>query len=158
MRVLILRPYSVHSRDRLLYFFHHLPMKKNRSFTLGAAAGATALVIAVPLLAQFAGAQSSSPTATTSAPTTQSDTHKRGHMFNGITEELLTGDNAAKATDAALKAVPGGTVDRVETDAEGDAYEAHMTKADGSRVTVKFDSGFNVTKTEDGPMGGRGGR
>ena len=51
---------------------------------------------------------------------------------------------------AALKAVPGGTVYRVETDAGDAAYEAHMTKADGSLVTVKFDKDLKVTKVETG--------
>ena len=35
--------------------------------------------------------------------------------------------------------------ERVENDAEGSPYEAHMTKSDGSRVTVKVDSNFKVT-------------
>ena len=51
---------------------------------------------------------------------------------------------------AALKAVPGGTVYRVETDAGDGVYEAHMTKADGTRVTVKLDASFVVTGVEDG--------
>ena len=39
--------------------------------------------------------------------------------------------------------MPGGTVVRVETDADGNAtYEAHMTKADGTPVTVYVDSSF----------------
>jgi hypothetical protein len=81
----------------------------------------------------------------------QFDPTKGGHVGqNGVREELLTGDQADKAKAAALAAVPGGTIERVETDAEGDAFEAHMTKADGSHVTVKFDSNFNVTKTESG--------
>ena len=51
---------------------------------------------------------------------------------------------------------------RVETDGDGDAYEAHMTKADGSLVTVKFDKNYAVTEVEDGhgrggPGGGHGG-
>lgn len=79
------------------------------------------------------------------------DSSKGGHVGqNGVKEELLTGDLAAKATSAALAAVPGSTIERVETDAEGAAYEAHMTKADGSHVTVKFDSNMNVTATENG--------
>ncbi len=48
---------------------------------------------------------------------------------------------------AALKAVPGDTVVRVETDA---AHEAHLTKADGTRVTVKLDKSFALVKVEDG--------
>jgi hypothetical protein len=79
------------------------------------------------------------------------DPAKGGHVGqNGTAEVLLTGDDAAKAKAAALAAVPGGTIQRVETDAEGDAYEAHMTKADGSNVTVKMDSAFKVVRTEDG--------
>ena len=62
---------------------------------------------------------------------------------------------------AALAAVPGGTIIRVETDSAGSPYEAHMTKADGTQVTVKVDANFKVTGTEQGfggggPHGGRG--
>lgn len=76
-------------------------------------------------------------------------------------EKAVSADVAAKLKAAALKAVPGGTVYRVETDGDGDAYEAHMTKADGSLVTVKFDKNYAVTGVEDGmgaggPGGGRG--
>jgi hypothetical protein len=69
-------------------------------------------------------------------------------------ETVLTGTDAEKATAAALAAVPGATVDRVETDADGATYEAHMTKSDGTKVTVKFDASFTVTGVEDG-MGNR---
>lgn len=65
-------------------------------------------------------------------------------------EKELTGSDAAKAKAAALEAVPGGTVIRVETDAGDAKYEAHMTKADGTMVTVKMDKDFNVTAVEDG--------
>lgn len=76
--------------------------------------------------------------------------HMGGHEANGVSETLLTGDDAAKATAAAEAAVPGGTVERVETDAEGDAYEAHMTDADGNRVTVKLDSSFELVTVDEG--------
>jgi ABC-type transport system substrate-binding protein len=78
------------------------------------------------------------------------DPSKGGHVANGITETLLTGDTATKVTAAAQAAVPDGTIERVETDAEGAAYEAHMVKADGSHVTVKLDASFTVTSIEDG--------
>ena len=80
----------------------------------------------------------------------QGDPSKGGHQANGITETVLTGDAATKATDAAKAAVSGGTVERVENDAEGAAYEAQVVKADGSHVTVKMDSSFKVTSVEDG--------
>ena len=52
-------------------------------------------------------------------------------------ETQLTGDTAAKVRALALARVPGGTIVRVETDADGNAaYEAHMVKADGTPATV----------------------
>jgi ABC-type transport system substrate-binding protein len=115
--------------------------------------GATVLTPAI------GGAATSSTTAASSSTSQSSgtpaaatfDPTKGGHTANGITEALLTGDTAAKVKAAALAAVPGGTVQRVENDAEGSPYEAHMTKADGSRVTVKVDTSFKVTSIEDGP-------
>jgi hypothetical protein len=79
------------------------------------------------------------------------DPSQGGHVGqNGTKETLLTGADADKATAAAQAAVPGGTIQRVETDAEGAAFEAHATKADGSQVTVKMDASFNVTGVEAG--------
>lgn len=75
-------------------------------------------------------------------------------MTHGPGERLLTGTTADKVTAAALDAVPGGTIIRVETDSDGSAYEAHVQKADGSDVTVKLDANFNVTDTVDGFGGG----
>ena len=93
---------------------------------------------------------SSSSTAATSDPSTAADANHGPHTANGITETPLTGDDLSKATAAAQAAVPGATIERAETDAEGAAYEVHVTKADGSEATVKLDAGFNVTSTEDG--------
>lgn len=67
-------------------------------------------------------------------------------------ETLLTGNTEAKVRAAALAKVSGGTIDRVETDADGHAaYEAHMTRSDGSRVTVYVDKSFDVVGVESGP-------
>jgi len=66
-------------------------------------------------------------------------------------EKELTGETAAKVKEAALGELDGATVDRVETDAEGKAaYEAHVTKADGSRTTVYVDQNFDVVEVETG--------
>jgi hypothetical protein len=65
-------------------------------------------------------------------------------------EESLSAATSATLRAAALKAVPGGTVYRIETDAGDGVYEAHMTKADGSLVTVKFGKNLEVTKVETG--------
>jgi hypothetical protein len=72
------------------------------------------------------------------------------HQANGKTEALLTGDDLAKVTAAVEANQPGATIDRAETDADGDVYEAHITKTDGTRATVKFDADFNVTSVEAG--------
>ena len=64
-------------------------------------------------------------------------------------ETALTGDALAKVTAAAQAKVPGATIDRVENDADGNAaYEAHMTKADGTHVTVYVDKSFAVVSVE----------
>ncbi len=125
------------------------------STLVGGAVGATML--------GTAGAQTgTSSTTAPAAPSTQQpgpgdprdgphDPTMGGHVGqNGVKEELLTGDTAQKVKDAALAAVPGGTIQRVENDAEGSPYEAHMTKSDGTRVTVKVDAAFKVTGVENG--------
>ncbi|MCU1464487.1 MAG: hypothetical protein JWM72_415 [Actinomycetia bacterium] len=114
--------------------------------------GATVLTPAVSSAATTGSTAASSSTAQSSGTTTNAphDPTKGGHTANGITETLLTGDTATKVKAAATAAVPGGTIQRVENDAEGSKYEAHMTKADGSQVTVKVDASFKVTSVEAG--------
>lgn len=107
-------------------------------------------------------ATSSSSTSTTAgtaaqtqqAPPQQPDPSMGGHVgSNGQVEKLLTGDTAAKVKAAAEAKVSGGTVERVENDADSSSpYEAHVTKADGSEVVVLVDANFNVTAVN--AMGG----
>jgi uncharacterized membrane protein YkoI len=69
-------------------------------------------------------------------------------------EEALTGDTATKVEQAALAKTGGGTVERVETAADGHAaYEAHIVKDDGTRVTVYVNEQFQVVGVEDSPAG-----
>ena len=68
-------------------------------------------------------------------------------------ETLLTGTTADKVEKAALAKYPGATVVRIETDSDG-VYEAHLTKADGTPVTVEVDKSFTVTGIEQGGFGG----
>lgn len=96
------------------------------------------------------GSSNSTTAPSQGGPRGAPDWSHAGHQANGKTEEFLTGDAKSKATAAAEAAVPGATAQRVETDADGDAYEVHMTKSDGSIVTVKLDSNFKVTSTIDG--------
>jgi hypothetical protein len=69
-------------------------------------------------------------------------------------ETPLTGEALSKVTALAKAKVPGGTIVRVETDADGNAaYEAHMVKADGTPVTVYVNKQFEVVSVESGMPG-----
>jgi hypothetical protein len=131
----------------------------NKVLVAGAIAGATFLGAAAGSSLNGSANADSTTTATTTGSTTATppqggfDPSRGGHTANGKTETLLTGDTATKVTDAAKAAQPGATIERVETDAEGAAYEAHIVKADGTHVTLKFDSSYKLTGTEDGPGG-----
>jgi hypothetical protein len=72
-------------------------------------------------------------------------------------ETRLTGDTADKVERAALAKVQGGSIIRVETDAEGSPYETHVRKPDGSPVTVKVNKQFEATDVEQGFGGPAGG-
>ena len=89
---------------------------------------------------------SSSSNAATATPPAASSQPWGGQRSD---ETLLTGDAESQVRAAALAKVPGGTVIRVETDADGHAaYEAHMTKSDGTPVTVYVDKSYNVVSVE----------
>jgi hypothetical protein len=69
-----------------------------------------------------------------------------GNMPQHKAETPLTGDTAAKVKAAALKKVPGGTIERVETDSDhGSPYEAHVRKSDGTELEVLVNKSFEVT-------------
>jgi hypothetical protein len=72
---------------------------------------------------------------------------------NGKQEELLSGDTAAKVRQAAIDKVPGGTIERVETDVDyGSPYEAHVRKSDGTEVSVLVNDSFAVTAVKSMPQ------
>jgi hypothetical protein len=101
-----------------------------------------------------AASTSSSSRASSTAASSSGTRMNPAAVAHGPGETLLTDGAASKVTAAAKAAVPGATIIRVETDSGGAAYEAHMQKADGSYVTVKFDSTFKVTGTVSGFGGG----
>jgi hypothetical protein len=106
-------------------------------------------ILAGAHIAGAAATSGSSSTATAAA--TQNGTRPDpATVAHGPGETVLTGTTAARVKAAALAAVPGGTVIRVETDSEGSPYEAHVRKADGTYVTVKVDASFKATSTIDG--------
>jgi hypothetical protein len=122
-------------------------------------------VVAGGVLAGTLSATAATSSTTTPSPSASSSTTQPGYggprgggphgAMGGSSpvrsdEKALSSADAEKVKAAALKAVPGGTVYRVETDAGDGVYEAHMTKSDGTAVTVKLDKDFNVTAVEDG--------
>jgi hypothetical protein len=65
---------------------------------------------------------------------------------NGKREQALSSATAAKVKAAAEAKVPGGTVERVETDVDhGSPYEAHVRKSDGTELEVLVNKAFAVT-------------
>jgi len=127
----------------------------SKRMTRLATLGAVVVGVAAGSYGVASAASGSSSTATTpSAPSAQ-----RPWGGQRSDETLLTGDAAAKVRELALAKVSGGTIIRVETDADGNAaYEAHMVTADGTPTTVYVDKDFNVVSVETGgPGGGHGG-
>ena len=112
------------------------------ALVLGVAAGSYGVASAA------SGSGGTSTTTTQSAPRAAPSARQPwGHQRSD--ETLLTGDTLSKVTALAQAKVPGGTIIRVETDADGHAaYEAHMVKSDGTPVTVYVDTGFNVVSVE----------
>jgi len=95
------------------------------------------------------GSSSGSSSTAASQPAASQATPSQPWGGQRSDETLLTGDAEAKVRAAALAEVSGGTIVRVETDADGHAaYEAHMTKSDGTPVTVYVDRSYNVVSVE----------
>jgi hypothetical protein len=115
---------------------------------LGVAAGSYGIASAA------SGSGSSGSKGSTAAPSSQ-----RPWGSQRSDETPLTGDTASKVRALALAKVPGGTLVRVETDADGNAaYEAHMTKADGTPVTVYVSKALDVVSVQSGMPGPPNGR
>src|SRR5262249_9187090 len=111
---------------------------------VGVATGSYGIASAASGSGSGSPSSSNSPPAPMAAPGPQ-------HPWGGQrSDETLLTDGTADKVEAAAKAkVPNGTIVRVETDADGHAaYEAHMTKADGTPVTVYVNEQFEVVSVE----------
>ena len=117
------------------------------ALVLGVAAGSYGVASAAS--GSGSASTTTTPAAPTAPPAAQGTQQPWGHQRSD--ETLLTGDTAAKVTSLAQAKVAGGTIIRVETDADGhSAYEAHMVKSDGTPVTVYVDKAFDVVGVESG--------
>ena len=117
------------------------------ALAVGIAGGSYGLASAATGNSSTAAIGSSSSQASPAAPSAQ-------QPWGGqrSDETPLTGDALSKVTAAAQAKVPGGTIVRVETDADGHApYEAHMTDSSGSPVTVYVNDSYDVVGVERRP-------
>jgi len=118
---------------------------------LGAAAGSYGIASAASGSGGTTSTPAASPPSSSTAPAAPSG-QPWGHQRSD--ETLLTGDTAAAVKKVASAQVPGATIVRVETDADGHAaYEAHMVKADGTPVTVYVDKAYKVVSVQTGMPG-----
>jgi hypothetical protein len=122
---------------------------------LGLAAGSYGIASAASGSGSTAATTTASGLASSASPSQAGPTGQAAHSASNpwggqrSDETLLTGDAMAKVEAAALAKVTGGTIVRIETDADGHAaYEAHMTKQDGTPVTVYVDNQFDVVSVE----------
>jgi hypothetical protein len=126
-----------------------------RNLVVGGAAAAGVLLGAAGIAGAATTSDTSSTTAATATAPSDATRPDPATMTNGPGETLLTGTEADQVTAAAKAEIPDGTIIRVETDSSGaGTYEAHVKKADGTTVTLLFDSSFKVTSTVDGFGGG----
>lgn len=109
-------------------------------------------------IAGAAGGSSSTGSTTPSRPSTRPapafSGPAHGTAAHEDAETPVTGANATKAQEAAVKALGSGKAGAVTTDFAKDGYEVTVTKSDGSTTEVHMDSSFTVV---GGPGGGHGG-
>jgi uncharacterized membrane protein YkoI len=134
-------------------------MFKHIRTTLVALAALAAMALGGSALAGAAsndnsGTQTSTTQSAPAAPQGQPPGRHIG--ANGQQEQALSSDVSEKVAAAALKKVPGGTLERTETDVDhGSPYEAHIRKSDGTEVEVQVNSDYTVAAVNQmgGPMG-----
>jgi hypothetical protein len=126
-----------------------IPMDRERTgvpkalVAVAVAVGVAAGSYGIASAANGSDSSSSSASSVAAAPSAPDPQNPWGR------ETRLTGDTASKVEAAARAKVPNGTIVRVETDADGNAaYEAHMTKADGTPVTVYVNEQFEVVSVQ----------
>ena len=123
------------------------------AIVLGLGAGSYGLASAASGSGSSTGSIAAATTTTGSTPATA----PQGWGPQRSDETQLTGDALAKVTAVAKDALPGATIVRVETDADGNAkYEAHAIESDGTMATVYVDDSFKLVRVETGGRPGGG--
>ena len=118
-------------------------------------------VLGAVVLGLGAGSYGIASAASGAGSTSSSGTNPpRGWGAQRSDETPLTGDALARVTAVAKGALPGATIVRVETDADGHAkYEAHVIESDGTLATVYVNDSFGLVDVQTGgPGGSPGGR
>jgi hypothetical protein len=113
-----------------------------------------AVVAAVAAGGAALGNAATANTAASGSGTTTTPFPAHGSAAHENAETAVTGEAAAKAQAAAVKAVGSGTAGAVTTDYPGTGYEVTVTKADGSTVEIHLDSSFAVLQGHGGPAHG----
>jgi hypothetical protein len=122
----------------------------------GLIAGSAVAALALTGLVGSAVANAADSTPSPSTGSSQSAAPDATRGGDHVAEEALTGTDADKVQAAVEATYPDATIDRMEKDSDGrSVYEAHITKADGTHVTVLLDGSFAITG-EDAFGGGRG--
>lgn len=116
----------------------------------GAAVGGAAVAGAAT---SNSGTTTLPPSAADKPPPAFRDMPAPGTAAHEDHEKAVTGEAAAKAQAAAVKAVGSGTAGDVTTDYFGKGYEVTVTKSDGSKVEIHLDSSFDVMGRPGGPGG-----
>jgi len=129
-------------------------MDKHERRWLPSRLAVTAAIVAGVAVGSYGIATAASGSGSSSSSNSAAPSAQRPWGPQRSDERPLTGDALAKVTELAKAKVPGGTVIRVETDADGNAaYEAHMVKADGTPATVYVNKQFEVVSVQTGVPG-----
>jgi hypothetical protein len=121
------------------------------ALAIGVAAGSYGIASA----ASGSGSSSAAPSLPSIAAQASPPTAQQPWGGQRSDETPLTGDTKSKVEAAAKAELPGATIVRSETDADGNAaYEVHMVQADGTPATVYIDKQFDVVSVRTGMPGG----
>ena len=108
----------------------------------GAAVGGAA--VAGAATSHAAGTTTTSAATSAHPPPGPRNMPAPGSSAHEDAEKAVTGEAAAQAKAAAVKAAGGGTAGDVTTDYFGSGYEVTVTQSDGSSVEIHLDGSFNV--------------